>query len=299
MILLTGSSGFVGTHLRVAFVTAGIPFLTVGRNGDYSWDKLETLPWATIDAIVHLAGLAHDTHNRTNAQAYFDINTGLTQRLVQAAIAHSFKGSFIFFSSVKACADSVDNLLSETTPCHPQTPYGESKLAAEKVLLQQPFRTLLLRPSMIYGSGNRGNLSLLMAIARRGLPWPLAAFQNERSFCAIGNVTATVLALLDHPPESGIYQLADDRFLSTNQVYAYLCSGFGRPCRLWKVSPRLISFLARLGDLLPLPLNTERLHKLTENYRVDNHRLKLALGWTQMPVNSESGFAELMTGQRP
>ncbi|MDE6347488.1 MAG: NAD-dependent epimerase/dehydratase family protein, partial [Bacteroides sp.] len=117
-ILITGIHGFVGSNLVVALKERhnlyGLDIVSPVREGvikTFSWKDIESdsFPMQSLpqfDAIIHLAGKAHDTKNRAVAQTYFDINTGLTQKIFDFFVESSAK-KFLFFSSVKAAADSV------------------------------------------------------------------------------------------------------------------------------------------------------------------------------------------------
>ena len=283
-ILITGAYGFVGTNLCRYLVGKGHECVALdipkAKRDDvpykafYSWDKLDAIEWVGIDAVVHLAGKAHDTKNVAKPQTYFDINVGLTEKIFNAA--NGKVPRFIYFSSSKA-ADA-------------DTPYGKSKLAAEQFLAG---RAIVLRPAMIHGPGNKGNLNLLWGIARRGFPWPLAAFENKRSFTSVGNICAAVEALCEWG-ENGIYLIADDEMLSTNRLIELMAEACGRKPHLWRMPKGLMRFGAKVGDVLHLPLNTERLGKLTEDSFVDNTALKKHLGWSQMPIRAEDGMRETL-----
>lgn len=283
-ILIAGAYGFVGTNLCRYLVDKGHKCLALdipkARRDDvpygefHTWDELDSIDFSKIDAIVHLAGKAHDLKNVSNPQSYFDINVGLTERIFNAS--HGKVPRFVYFSSSKA-ADA-------------DTPYGKSKLAAEQFLNG---RAIVLRPAMIHGPGNKGNLNLLWGIARRGFPWPLAAFENKRSFTSIGNVCTAVEALCQRG-EKGIYPIADDEMLSTNRLIELMAEACGRKPKLWHLPKGLMRFAARIGDILHLPLNTERLGKLTEDSFVDNAALKAHLGWSQMPICAEDGMRETL-----
>ena len=279
-ILITGAYGFVGTNLCRYLSDKGHECIALdipkAKRDDvpysefHTWDELDGIDFSKIDAIVHLAGKAHDLKKVSDPQSYFDINVGLTERIFNASDGKVPR--FIYFSSSKA-ADA-------------DTPYGKSKLAAEQFLNG---RAIVLRPAMIHGPGNKGNLNLLWGIARRGFPWPLAAFENKRSFTSIGNICAAVEALCERG-ENGIYPIADDEMLSTNRLIELMAETCGRKPRLWHLSKGLMCFAAKTGDILHLPLNTERLGKLTEDSFVDNSVLKKHLGWSQMPIRAEDGM---------
>ena len=283
-ILITGAYGFVGTNLCKYLTEKGhqcdaldvsaakrddVPYL-----GFYTWLDLDSSPspisFTSYDAVVHLAGKAHDLKKVASEQSYFDINVGLTEKIFNASIGKVPR--FVYFSSSKASVDG--------------NAYGRSKLAAEQFLNG---RAIVLRPAMIHGPGNKGNLNLLWGIARRGLPWPLAAFENKRSFTSICNICAAVEALCERG-ENGIYPIADDEMLSTNRLIELIAETCGRKAKLWRIPKGLMRFAAKIGDILRLPLNTERIEKLTEDSFVDNAALKKTLEWDKMPVSAEDGM---------
>ena len=127
---------------------------------------------------------------------------------------------------------------------------------------------------------------------KKGLPWPLGAFENRRTFTSVDNLTFVISRILSAKIESGIYNMADDEALSTNELIKVMCSAMGKKARIWKISRSFISFIAKTGDLLHLPLNTFRLDKLTENYVVSNTKIKNALGIDKMPVDACSGLTK-------
>ena len=143
---------------------------------------------------------------------------------------------------------------------------------------------------MIHGPGNKGNLNLLYKIVQKGLPCPLGAFENRRSFTSIDNLPYIISQLIDKDIESGIYQVADDEALWTNEIIRLIAAAQKRKSRIWNISRKLILLSARLGNVLHLPLNSERLKKLTESYVVPNQKLKTALGIEKMPVRAGAGM---------
>ena len=317
-ILITGIHGFVGSNLVIALREChdlyGLDIVFPEKEGvikTFSWKDIEpaSFPMQNLpkfDAIIHLAGKAHDTKNQSAAQVYFDINTGLTRKIFDFFMESSAK-KFIFFSSVKAAADSVvGEILTEEVKPIPIGPYGESKIAAEDYILSKlkvengrlevsPYddrQVYILRPCMIHGPGNKGNLNLLYNVVKKGIPWPLGDFENRRSFTSIDNLCYVVEGLLTKDVASGIYHMGDDEALSTNELIVLMCEVLGRKPHIWKMNRRMMEVCAGLGTLLHLPLNTERLRKLTENYVVSNTKIKAALGIDKMPVRAEEGIAK-------
>ena len=306
-LLITGIHGFVGSNLVQAlsaeYEIYGLDIVAPEKNGvikTFSWQDLETDSLPQVDAIIHLAGKAHDTKNESAAEIYFKVNTDLTKKIFDYFTKHSEIKKFIFFSSVKAAVDKVPGeiLTENVTPC-PVGPYGESKVLAEKYIQEQlqigddnNRDVVILRPCMIHGPGNKGNLNLLYGFVKKGLPWPLGAFENRRTFTSIDNLTFVISCILSTKIESGIYNMADDEALSTNGLIKVMCSTMGKKAHIWRISRTFISFIAKIGDLLHLPLNTFRLDKLTENYVVSNMKIKMALGIDKMPVEACDGLAK-------
>ncbi|MCA6470751.1 MAG: NAD-dependent epimerase/dehydratase family protein [Chitinophagaceae bacterium] len=282
-IFLTGSSGFVGINLQ-SYLSSGFQFKNYNRG--------ETVV-VKEDIVIHLAGKAHDTKNVAQPEEYYQVNTELTKKIFDAFM-HSTARVFITLSSVKAAADLVHGVLTEEVVPNPQTHYGKSKLLAEQYILAQPLppgkRVYIIRPCMIHGPGNKGNLNLLYRVVSKNIPWPLAAFNNRRSFCSIENLCFVINELIrrENIP-SGIYNVADDEALSTNDLIRCMAESLGRQPKLLSLPTNLIQTLARLGDWLKLPLNSERLQKLTESYVVSNQKIKTAIG-KPFPLSAKEGL---------
>lgn len=300
-ILITGIHGFVGSNLvRVlskAHTIYGLDIINPHKEGvryTFGWEYLDMpneLP--EVDAIIHLAGKAHDTKNEATADVYFKVNTGLTQKIFDFFLAQKSIKKFVFFSTAKAAADKVEGVLTEDVVPAPVGPYGESKIAAEKYILEhmpEDKYVYIFRPCMIHGPGNKGNLNLLYNMVRKGIPWPLGAFDNRRTFTSVENICFAVNGVLTKDVSSGIYNMGDDEALSTNELIELICWSLGKRPLIWKLPKGLMTSLARVGGWLHLPLNPERLRKLTESYVSSNAKIKKALGVDKMPVDARSGL---------
>ncbi|RZK52935.1 MAG: NAD-dependent epimerase/dehydratase family protein, partial [Pedobacter sp.] len=245
------------------------------------------------EAIIHLAGKAHDLKKTSNPDEYYQVNFEITKKLYDAFLKSEIK-KFIFISSVKASADIVEGVLTEDNMPNPITDYGKSKLMAEQYIQSQSLPAgksyYILRPCMIHGPGNKGNLNLLYKFVQKGIPYPLASFENKRSFLSVENLCFVIANLLQKDIPSGIYNVADDKALSTSEVVKILASSVNKQARLWAIPGSLIRGIAKIGDVLSFPLNSERLNKLTENYVVSNKKLKLALN-LELPISTEQGLA--------
>lgn len=305
-ILITGVHGFVGSNLVKALskdhVIYGLDIISPLKEGirfTFGWDNLNDGQIPDVDAIIHLAGKAHDTKNQAAADVYFKVNRDLTIKVFDYFCSHRNIKKFVFFSTAKAAADRVDGVLTEDVIPSPVGPYGESKIAAERYILdalesrKDEFTdrgVYIFRPCMIHGPGNKGNLNLLYNVVRKGIPWPLGAFENRRTFTSVENICFAVNGVLTQDVLSGIYNMGDDEALSTNELIEEICKSLGKKPHIWKLPKGMMNGVAKLGGCLHLPLNPERLQKLTENYVSSNAKIKKALGVEKMPTGVREGL---------
>jgi nucleoside-diphosphate-sugar epimerase len=193
-ITITGSTGFVGANLHGYLKSFHeLHSISMRYQPNQNFDL-------TTDAIIHLAGKAHDFKKVSNPTDYYEANFELTKQVFDSFLL-SDASIFIYMSSVKAVADDVFGVLDENTISNPKTHYGLSKLQAENYILNQKIpqgkRIFILRPCMIHGPGNKGNLNLLYKIVSKNIPWPLGAFENKRSFCSIENLMFIIKELIE------------------------------------------------------------------------------------------------------
>ena len=302
-ILVSGLNGFVGVNIKSCLSKSGYSILGLSRNSDankssepnnISWTELPKIKDYNLKAMIHLAGLAHDLKNINNDLDYFKINTDLTKAVYDVFLDTDAE-CFIFLSSVKAVTDSVDDILTEDVIPDPKTAYGKSKLKAEQYLLSQSLpsskRLYILRPCMIHGPGNKGNLNQLYHFVRRRLPYPLASFENKRSFLSIDNLCFVMERLIDDPSiPSGVYHLADDEALSTNEVIKTISETLNVKPRMLALPRPFVKAIAIMGDVIRMPLNSERLKKMTESYVVSNDKIKKAMHLDYFPLSSRAGL---------
>jgi nucleoside-diphosphate-sugar epimerase len=286
-ITITGSKGFVGLSLQKY----------LGNDFEIFPLSVRYIPNQPInfdgDVVIHLAGKAHDLKKVSNPSEYYEANFELTKQLFDAFLQSSAT-VFVFISTVKAMADEVEGVLTEETIPNPKTHYGIAKRQAEEYILSKELplgkRVYILRPCMIHGPGNKGNLNLLYQLVAKGLPWPLGDFHNKRSFLSIENLCFVIKELLDRQDiPSGIYNVADNEALSTNELISLLGQSLGKKNRILNIPSSWIKAIAKIGDHLHLPLNSERLQKLTENYVVINTKIVTAMS-KELPVKAQEGL---------
>jgi nucleoside-diphosphate-sugar epimerase len=282
-ILLTGASGFVGINL-IEKLKGNFYVKKHKRNSPIIINE---------NIVIHLAGKAHDLKNDSISTEYYKINTDLTKNIFDSFLNSNAK-IFITISTVKAVADIVIGKLTEDHIPNPLTHYGKSKYLAEQYILSKSIpvgkRVFILRPCMIHGPKNKGNLNLLYKIVCKGLPWPLGAFENKRSYCSIDNLCFIIQELINnHDIPNGIYNVADDESISTNDLISLIAESKYRKPIIWNISKIFIQFLAIIGDKVKLPLNSERLQKLTQSYVVSNEKIKAVIG-KPLPYTTREGL---------
>lgn len=282
-IFLTGSTGFVGTNLKGKFINK-YTIVDYERN---------TQPVINTNAVIHLAGKAHDLKNVLKPDDYYEVNYELTKKMFDNFLISESK-VFIFLSSIKAVVDDLNSELTEEQIPTPRTHYGKSKLLAEKYILSKKIpkskRVYILRPSMIHGPGNKGNLNLLYNILKKGFFWPLGSFKNKRSYCSIDNLLFIIDEIIENENiESGIYNIADDESISTNEIVKLASFTLNKRIFILNLPKSLVKIIAFIGDYLMLPINTERLSKLTNSCVVSNAKVKNAIK-KSLPLSVSAGL---------
>ena len=323
LVLVTGATGFVGRHLcpeliargfrvRAAFRGEGhldLPGVSWVRVGDVgpSTDWTEALHG--VSHVIHLASLAHQVGEEGEAirQRFRQINVEGTRRLAEAAAIARLPGRFCFVSSIGAVTTFSEVPVSENTPCAPDSDYGRSKLEAEEavkeVLGQAGVSWTIVRPTLVYGPGNPGNMARLLRLIRTGLPLPLSGIQNRRSFVFVSNLADALIHALGHPAAEGKALLVHDgRAISTPELLRMLGKASGRRVRLFPCPMALLHALARAGDLVhwiagrSIGLDTYSVDRLTGSLAVDSEAVYAELGW-KPPVSMEEGLCRTFAAE--
>lgn len=292
-ITITGSSGFVGKNLLEAIPNS----IGVSLREDNWQKKIQS-----ADVIINLVGKAHDHGKEATERDFYYANLELTKRIFQAFLSSS-ACLLIHFSSLAAVEEyEASEPLDEHAVCNPVSWYGKSKRAAENWLLDQTLsdgkKLIIIRPPMIHGPGDKGNLGLLYKFIDKGLPYPLAAFKNNRSFISIYNLDFFVQKVIDGYLKlpSGIYHVADDEPLSTSEMIKVMANVRGKKVRKIEVPKMIIYYIARIGDIIPIPLNSTRLKKMTSDLLVSNKKIKRLLDIQKLPLSAEEGLIKTLVG---
>lgn len=304
-ILITGITGFVGSNLVQYFNGAeDIQIFGYSRNSESiksSFNYIEFIPELTarifdryfFDTIIHLAGIAHDLSGNYKKEDYYKVNYEWTTKIYDEFLK-SKTNNFVFVSSIKAVVDHADEMIDERYKPIPTSDYGVSKLMAEEYILSHQKSnkySYILRPCMIHGPGNKGNLNLLYKFVKLGMPYPLAAFDNKRSFLSIDNFCFTINEILNERLKGGDYLLADNEAISTKDLISLIAEIRNQKIRFLRIPKGIVLGFAKAGSLLKAPFNSKTLIKLVENMEVSNKKLLVNLG-RGLPVSTIDGLTK-------
>lgn len=285
-IKILGASGFIGKNLLVHIPnTQGISL----RN--QHWHKN-----VGGDVWINLVGKTHDHKGTAKEQDFHYANVELIQQIFEEFLKSDAK-LLIHISSIAAVEEfEYAKALTEDDKNNPFSIYGKTKWAAEKWLLEQKLpedkKLIILRPPMVHGEGDKGSLGLLYSLISKGIPYPLASFDNQRSFISIDNFCFFITKIIEqyNKIESGIYHISDDEVVSTKQIIEVIEKVENKKTPKLSLPKFLVIAMAKIGDIIPIPLNTKRLKKMTGNLTVSNQKIKNALKIEKLPLTAKEGL---------
>lgn len=305
LVLVTGASGFVGSALVRALASAGMRVRAATRHPDRASfpDGVEAvavpdfrapIAWepllAEVDAVVHLAGIAH-IGRKPDPADYDRVIRAATAGLAHACASKNVR-RLVFLSSVRAqSGPSAAHILREVDPPEPTEIYGRAKLAAERAVSACGAPYTILRPALVYGAGAKGNFASLLRLAASPWPLPLASFKNLRSMVSLESlIRAIVFALNPGVATNETYLVADPSPLTLAEIVAALRLGAGRPANLFAVPPTWFATALQLAG------PSDIWQRLGGSLMVDPGKL-LATGWRPQPDTKEA-LVQLMHQHR-
>jgi nucleoside-diphosphate-sugar epimerase len=305
-ILLTGTTGFVGTALlgrllgdgrwavRAALRRETDPLPAAAERVQVT-DLAPDTPWATaldgVDTVVHLAARVHVMHDQAGDPLadFRRVNVAGTQQLARQAAAAGVR-RFVYLSSIKVNGEETlpGRPFEPDDPAHPMDPYGISKHEAELGLRELESDTgmqvVVVRPPLVYGPGVKANFRALMQAVARGVPLPLGAIDNRRSLVALDNLVDFIVACVEHPAAAGqTFLVSDGVDLSTPNLVRHIAHAMHRPARLVPVPMGL------LGALAALTGKRAAMHRLCSSLEVDISKSRRLLGWAP-PLSLDEAF---------
>lgn len=290
-VIVTGASGFVGAALVEELLKRRIEVHALGRTAIPGCETLfcefpsrvPRLPAA--DAVIHLASPSPSGDDGVDATLFHDVLVSGTERLLEE-MARAGIPRLIFASSVKAIGeDSGDAAWTEETVEKPESAYGASKLAVERLLAgSASFTTTSLRFPILYGPGMRTkNMLTLFKAVQRGVPLPLGRIRNRRTLLYVDHaVDAVVRVLCAETLRRPLYMVGDDPAVSTTHLVTRIAEALRRPARLLPLPQTALLTLGHAGDVLPpqIPaLRTAHVRRLVGNLEVNSSKIREELGF--------------------
>jgi nucleoside-diphosphate-sugar epimerase len=308
-ILVTGATGFVGQQLCSYLLAKGYQVRGTFRHSSKILEQLPDVEWiqvtdigpstnwheilTNVHYVVHLAALAHQLGKKGEGRyaEFMAINAEGSAHLAQAVATSTSVKRLILLSSIGVVKSLSNEIITETTPCIPDTDYGRSKFAGEKriqeILKDTQVDWCILRPPLVYGPSNPGNMARLLKLIHTGLPLPLGGVNNQRSFVYVGNLIEAIERCLWHPGASRrTFFISDREVVSTVELLDMLAQKANKPLRLFTVPRSLMKGVATLGDLLSQALgrsvgiDSYSLSRLLGSLYVDSSPLYEALEWS-------------------
>ena len=303
-LLITGIRGFIGSNFK-EYIKNDPKFEITGTSrykSKISHLKGEIKDTCTISDVIeqrlsyhsyiHLSGKVYDFRDKKNEDEYFAANYEVTKLLMDHFAKDPKAKNFIFLSTIHVLTENPEVVLDESYVPKPFTPYGKSKFKAEQYIRKHcpPDKNYyILRPSMIHGPGNKGNLNLLYKLIKSGIPYPVGAYNNSRSFVSIENLCFILKQIITRDIEPGLYHIADDEPTKTHDLVKMIAEATGEKAKIWNIPLVLLKYIAKLGNRLPIFINEHRLNKLTGDFIVSNEKITKAIG-KPLPVSSREGL---------
>jgi nucleoside-diphosphate-sugar epimerase len=300
-ILLTGSTGFIGRSLYL-HLSPRHRIFCVNRLRQYQPSPSISFADLFTDAgqqelrsfapthLIHCAALAHRRPPVSpEGKVRLDtVNVELPVRLAHLAIKLGIC-RHLFLSTIGVHGSSTNGfeVINESSPLIPANPYAISKIMAECRLREihggTPTELTILRPALVYGRGNPGNMRLLVRAIDRGFPFPLASIANRRSFVALENLVSAIEASLFHSDAGGrSFVVADQETISTPILLSTIAKAREQRLCMFSVPEMTFTFLRRL------PVLGGKLGQLIDNLVVDSSCIRKDLGWEQPLSQSEA-----------
>jgi UDP-glucose 4-epimerase len=257
--LVTGSTGFIGNRLLglLKTIECDVRLLARSKVDNYETvacnlgkDRIPKHTLESIDTVFHLAGFAHDMQDPSKVKhLYHAVNVEATVELARLAVVSGVK-RFVFVSSVKAGGSPLsEHCASESDQNNPEGIYGKSKREAELKLLkigkESGIHVSIIRPSLVYGPGVKGNLQLMLSGIKKGWFPPLPETGNRRSMIHVDDLVRAIFLVAEDGRANGkIFIVIDGKPYSSREIYSTMCNIAGRSVPKWSVPKFLFNMVA-------------------------------------------------------
>jgi len=269
-VLVTGSSGFVGARLVCLLENKGYEVKTLSRKVDLrsgsvvcdlELDEIPEKSLSGVDVVFHLAGFTHDLRDESKIlNLYQKLNIGASIKLANFAVKSKVR-KFIFISSVKAGGLPISGQsASEESMCEPDGSYGKTKREAELKLLEigqnSNMHVSVIRPSLVYGPGVKGNLNLMLMGVKHGWFPPLPETGNKRSMIHVDDLVGAIFLVAENDCANGkIFNATDGTPHSSRDIYNAMCCTLDKSIPKWSIPKSLFDIVSLLSPSIKYKLN--------------------------------------------
>lgn len=305
-VLITGASGFIGRRvcydiLKSGYLVRGLSRRKLSKIRGFEPFCIEdicSVDWDQMlegcNYVVHLAAMAHKTDPRSDISPkdYHRVNKEATGKLCKAIRDHSKITRLVFMSTIGAMTLTSDKIINENTPCRPVTPYGRSKLEAEcelkMILSKSEVDWCILRPPLVYGPRNPGNMNRLTRLVKMGVPLPFGGVKGKRNFIFVGNLSDAILKVIKVSRQlRKTYCIADEEILSLPELIRMLSKIAKINPKLFSVPQPILHTMGYLGDALSylvgrsIGFDSYSIDRLLGNLVVNSDCFRSEIGWRQ------------------
>jgi len=308
-LLVTGATGFVGSHLCARLMSEGRDRRCAVRKkfqqdnsfvvGDINLDTQWAEVLNGVTTVIHLAARV-PVMNATACDPLNEfrrVNVAGTLNLARQAADAGVK-RFIFLSTVKVNGEEniADCPFTEQDEACPQEPYGITKLEAEagmrRLAEESGMEVVIIRSPLVYGPGVKGNFANMLRWVAKGVPLPLGAIHNQRSLVSIDNLVDFIITCIDHPSAGNeTFFVADGEDISTTELLCQIGKNLGKPSHLIPVPVWVIKLGARILG------RSAMAQRLCGNLQVDISKARKMLNWSP-PVSVDEGLRRAVCGTR-
>jgi UDP-glucose 4-epimerase len=300
MVLITGGNGFIGGRLCYKLSLSGRKVKKIVKKiieNDKSEQHIcelgiEKIPedvFDNVETVFHLAGATQDIDKTSlKKNLYYDLNVAGTEQLALAAAKKGVK-FFVYISSVKAGGiPIVSKCMTEDDQAEPDGIYGKTKREAELRLLEIGKNTKMnisiIRPSLVYGPGVKGNLREMITGVQKGWFPPLPEVKNRRSMIHVDDLVDIMLLVENnHRSKGEIFIATDGNEYSSNQIYRAICMSLNKDIKKWVVPNIIFILIAKIGNfantIFPFPFDSYRYQKLLGDECYSSEKIQTMLGY--------------------
>ncbi|MEX0598916.1 MAG: NAD-dependent epimerase/dehydratase family protein, partial [Candidatus Paceibacterota bacterium] len=274
-VLITGVSGFIGSYLLNYLRENGKYHITgLSREPEKLSDNLDSkLSYEDVfnsaynyHIYIHLAGQVIKEDRNIAEDHYKSANYSLTKKVYDRFLNDELSKKFIFLSSIHVLTEIPETIIDESYIPEPFTAYGRSKFKAENYIISNRIdkkHVYILRPTMIHGPGNKGNLKSLYDYLIAGWPYLFGAANNKRSFLSIENLSFILMEFIDNDIEDGLYHISDDEPTLTLDLINHISKISGVKVKVINIPLIFLRVIAYISNYLPVPFDIHRYGKLT------------------------------------